>query len=82
MDEIKKLRACINEGLELLPHGKQARSLLQGNKKMQAYIRRVCEQEGTVSSQIVIGAARGIVATLISKHANENCKLIFLTNYH
>ena len=67
LNEIKKLRACGNEGLDSLPYRKQGRPLLLGDKinnMVQAYIRRVREQGGSVSSQIVIGAARGILASL------------------
>jgi len=67
LDEIKKMRACSSEGLESLPPKKQGRPLLLGDKidnMVQAYIRRVCEQGGAVSSQIVIGAARAIMTTL------------------
>ena len=38
---------------------------------VQAYIRRVREHGGPVSSQIVIGAARGIVATLNKEKLKE-----------
>ena len=68
------MRACGKEGLESLPHRKQGRALLIGDKidnMMQAYIRRVSEQGGPVSSQIVIGAARGIVATLSEAKLKE-----------
>ena len=60
LDEIKKLRARGDEGLDSLPHRKQGRPLLLGDKidnMVQAYIRRVREHGGPVSSQIVIGAA-------------------------
>ena len=74
LDEIKKLRARGEEGLDSLPHRKQGKPLLLGDKidnMVQAYIRRVREHGGPVSSQIVIGAARGIVAMLNKEKLKE-----------
>ena len=62
LDEIKKMRASgSHELLESLPWKKQGRPLLLGDKidgMLQSYIRRVCEERGGVSTQIVIEAAR------------------------
>ena len=59
LDGAKKIRACGSEDvLESLPHRKQDRPLLLGDKidsMVQAYIQRVREQGGAVSTQIVIG---------------------------
>ena len=53
--------------LESLSWKKQGRPLLLGDKidgMVQSYIRRVREEGGGVSTQIVIGAARGIIKTI------------------
>ena len=52
-----------NEPLDSLPHKKQGRPVLLGEKidrMVKAYIKSVCEAGGSVSSQVVIAAARGI----------------------
>ena len=68
LDEVKKMRASGSEDvLESLPHRKQGKPLLFGDKidsMVQVYIRRVREQGGAVSTQIVTRAARGIMSTL------------------
>ena len=61
------MRACGREGLESLPPRKHGRPLLLGDKidsMVQSYIKRVHEQGGFVSSQIVTEATQGIMATL------------------
>ena len=64
----KKMRACGSEDvLESLPHRKQGKPLLLGDKidsMVQANIQRVHEQGGAVSTQIVNGVAQGIMSTL------------------
>jgi len=61
----KKIRVTgSNEVLESLTWKKQGRPLLLVDRMddmVQVYVKRVHEEEGTVSSQIVIGAARGIL---------------------
>ena len=56
-----------NEPLDSLPHKKLGRSLLLGEKidrMVKAYIKSVCEAGGSVYSQVVIAAARGILTSL------------------
>ena len=60
--------------LESLPWKKQGRPLLLGDKidgMVQSYIRRVHEDGGGVSTQIVIGAARGILKTIDKQKLRE-----------
>ena len=68
LDEIKKMRASgSNEVLESLPWKKQGRPLLLGDKingMVQSYIRRIREEGAGVSTQILLGAARGILKTI------------------
>ena len=59
--------SCSTEVLKSLPWKKQGRPLLLGDRidsMVQAYVNRVREEGGAVSSQIVIGAARGILKTV------------------
>ena len=60
-DEIRKIRASgSGELLDSLPHKKQGRPVTLGEKidrMVKAYIRRVHEAGGSVSSQVVIAAA-------------------------
>ena len=85
LDEDKKMRASGSEDvLESLPHRKQGRPLLLGDKidsMVQAYIRRVHEQGGAVSTQIVIGAARGIMSTLNKTKLKEYGGHVDLNRY-
>jgi len=39
---------------------------------VQAYVKRVCEEGGAVSSQIVIGAARGILKTIDNRNLENS----------
>lgn len=67
-DEIRKNRASgSSELLDALPHKKQGRPVLLGEKfdgMVQAYIRRVREAGGSISSQVVLAAARGILTSM------------------
>ena len=70
--------------LESLPHRKQGRPLLLGDKidsMVQAYIRRVHEQGDAVSTQIVIRAARGIMSTLNKTKLKEYGGNVDLNRY-
>ena len=66
--EIRKNRVSgSNEVLDTLPYKKQGRPVLLGEKfdgMVQPYIRRVCEAVGSISSQVVIAAARGILTSM------------------
>ena len=83
LDDIKKRRASSsNEVLESLPWKKQGRPLLLGDKidgMVQYYIRRVREEEAGVSTQIVLGAARGILKIIDKQKLREFGGLIDLT---
>ena len=55
------------EVLKSLPCKKQGRPLLLGDKidsMVQAYVKKVRNEGGAVSNQIVIGAAKGILKTV------------------
>ena len=75
LDEIKKMRASSSdEVLESLPWKKQGRPLLLGDKidgMVQSYIRRIREDGAGVSTQIVLGAARGILKIVDKQKLRE-----------
>ena len=66
--QIQKNRASgSNEVLNTLPYKKQGKPVLLGEKfdgMVQAYIRRVHEAGGSISSQVVIAAACGILTSM------------------
>ena len=66
--KIRKNRASgSNEVLDTLPYKKQGRPVLLGEEfdgMVQAYIRRVREAGGSISSQVVIAAACGILTSM------------------
>ena len=67
-DEIRKIRVSgSGELLDFVPHKKQGRPVLLGEKfdgMVKAYIRRVGETGGSVSSQVVMAAAHGILTSV------------------
>ena len=63
-----------DEVLESLPWKKQGRPLLLGDKidgMVQSYIRRVREERAGVSTQTVLGAARGNLKTVDKQKLRE-----------
>ena len=71
-DEIRKIRASGNgEPLDSLPHKKQGKPVRISKKvdgKVTAWIKRVREPGGSVSSQVMITTAHGILTSLEQKN--------------
>ena len=79
LNEFKKMRLIGNiEPMSALPHRKRGRPLLLSKKidtMVQAYVRKVCEAGGGVSSQLVTGAATGCLKALDKTGTKEHLKL-------
>ena len=67
-DEFRRIRlGGSNKPLDYLPHKKQRRPVLLGNKidgMIKAYIKSICEVGESISSQVVIAAARDVFTSL------------------
>ena len=85
LDEVKKIRDCGSEDvLESLPHRKQGRPLLLGDKidsMVQVYIRRVREQEVLCPLKLLSRPARGIMSTLNKTKLKEYGEHVDLNRY-
>ena len=73
-DQLKRIRTGRSNKLsDSLPHKKQGRPVLLGEKidrMVKAYIKNVREAGGSVSSQVVIAAACGILTSLDKNFKN------------
>ena len=81
-EELKK-RSCECDQLQCLPQKKRGRKVILGadlNDKVQAYVEHVRDGSGTVSSKIVIAAAKGILLSCNRSLLSENGGPIVLTH--
>ena len=82
---MKRIRASgSNEPLDSLPHKKQGRPVLLGDKidgMVKAYIKSIHKVGENVSSQVVIAAARGILTSLDKTKLQEFGGHIDLTRH-